>query len=142
MRKQNLQRWVIPILICGVLASVIFCIHNKFKESSTNFEHFSSIACARIDFNRPSGIESKLVTGKIGTLTRYLQALDLQKSQTPFKEDWIFCITLNCHELVPNGDETIIFVNEHSIQIEDTNYDVNGDISTVLDNLKVFFDQI
>ena len=84
--------------------------------------------------------QSVLVDGEIDLL-RSMSELDIQQAPmtpTDGPEDWIYRITFNPVEKVPNGEEIVVSVHEKYLQIENEYYLPYGDVD--FESILAWFD--
>ncbi len=127
----------IAVIIGGAFLDKYLDHNTGTREYSGDMIKISEAVAAK--FETADG-QSVMVDGEIDLL-RSMSELDIQQApMTPADdpEDWIYRITFNPIEKVPNGEEVIVYVHEKYLQIGTEYYLPIGDVS--FDSILEWFD--
>ena len=134
------------VIVMIVAIAVIIgggCLDNYLENNTGTHEYtvdmFRIKEAVAARFETADG-KSVMIDSEIALLTS-LAELEIQEApMTPADdpEDWIYRITFNPIEKVPNGDELIVYVHEKYLQIATEYYLPIGDVS--FDSILEWFD--
>ena len=141
-----LRRFGILFLTIFAILIILFLFFGFTSDepAETDFRHLS-FSCAKFDYCSDSGIQSKIITSEIKSVTNLFQSLDLEKIALPSDcsdEDWIFRITFDWNGICTNCNEVLVLVYSSYVKIGDEYYTVNGNFPHLLDSIHSLFDYL
>ena len=134
----------IIVIIIAIAVIVVGGVIYNYLENNTGAREYTSdmfkISEAVVARFETADGESVVVDSEISLLTSLaeleIQAAPMTPADDP--EDWIYRITFNPVDKVPNGEEVIVYVHEKYLHIGSEYYLPTGDVS--YDSILEWFD--